>query len=214
MSRFTRFSWGKIQFGRFAPCKRFDISQLCLYLPLFFICPCFLFTPAFPNSHTVFDLKRFELRRLVSGFCICRAFPLPSSSHSGLSSPASCFTPKPPALLCPPTSLPTLGQWVIKRSHILGGNSQVTPCFCEVEDRYHLSSAPLLQLLYPKPPWWHFDKMGEKKTYFAKFLVFLFPKHCNVDHNWVRQEDQFPLEAEGQRGWSIRKRNPSSERVF
>ena len=29
LSRFTRFSWGKIQFGRFAPCKRFDISQLC-----------------------------------------------------------------------------------------------------------------------------------------------------------------------------------------
>ena len=28
LSRFTRFSWGKIQFGRFARCKRFDISQL------------------------------------------------------------------------------------------------------------------------------------------------------------------------------------------
>ena len=24
-----RFSWGKIWFGRFAPCKRFDILQLC-----------------------------------------------------------------------------------------------------------------------------------------------------------------------------------------
>ena len=30
LSRFTRFSWGKIWYGRFAPCKRFDISQLWL----------------------------------------------------------------------------------------------------------------------------------------------------------------------------------------
>ena len=67
------------------------------YLPLYFtrtifVLLCFLFTPEFPNSHTVFDLRRFELPRLVSGFCICRAFPSPSS-HRGLS--ASCFTPIP-----------------------------------------------------------------------------------------------------------------------
>ena len=29
LSLFTRFSWGKIQFKGFAPCKRIDISQLC-----------------------------------------------------------------------------------------------------------------------------------------------------------------------------------------
>ena len=29
LSLFTRFSWGKIQFKYFAPCKRIDISQLC-----------------------------------------------------------------------------------------------------------------------------------------------------------------------------------------
>ena len=28
LSRFTRLTWGKIWLGRFAPCKRFDISQL------------------------------------------------------------------------------------------------------------------------------------------------------------------------------------------
>ena len=28
--QFARLSWGKIRFGRFAPCKRFDISQLCV----------------------------------------------------------------------------------------------------------------------------------------------------------------------------------------
>ena len=30
LSRFARFSWGKIWFGGFAPCKRFDILQLCI----------------------------------------------------------------------------------------------------------------------------------------------------------------------------------------
>ena len=29
MSRFTRFSWGKIWFVDIGPCKRFDIFQLC-----------------------------------------------------------------------------------------------------------------------------------------------------------------------------------------
>ena len=27
--RLTRFSWGKIWFGKFDPCKRIDILQLC-----------------------------------------------------------------------------------------------------------------------------------------------------------------------------------------
>ena len=31
--RLTRFSRGKIRFGRFSLCKRFDISQLCLFRP-------------------------------------------------------------------------------------------------------------------------------------------------------------------------------------
>ena len=35
LSRFTHFSWGKIWFRRFAPCKRFDISQLCGHLNIF-----------------------------------------------------------------------------------------------------------------------------------------------------------------------------------
>ena len=30
MSRFTRFSWGKIWFVDIGPCKRFDIFQLCV----------------------------------------------------------------------------------------------------------------------------------------------------------------------------------------
>ena len=29
-----RFSWGKIWFGRFAPCKRFDILQLCMIIQM------------------------------------------------------------------------------------------------------------------------------------------------------------------------------------
>ena len=37
MSRFTRFSRGKIWFGNIVPCKRFDIFQLCLFIVTRFI---------------------------------------------------------------------------------------------------------------------------------------------------------------------------------
>ena len=46
LSLFTRFSWGKIQIRDFAPCKRFDISQLCVL-----VCYKYGFDESARNSH-------------------------------------------------------------------------------------------------------------------------------------------------------------------
>ena len=158
------------------------------------------------NLHPVFDLRRFEVRRLVSGFCICRAFPHPSS-HSSLSSAllvASVASPQAPSCISPPgpgSSMPILGQWLIDwvtHCYILD-QRKIFPSQPERPKLCATASADSLQA-----PCIKYTSKGWGTIVFIivvlllGFLLLLW--YCHVDPNWGRQEeeDQFPLEPEGQ----------------